>query len=680
MLGPGVIFRPGQLEAIQVITVQKGRALVVQRTGWGKSLVYFLATKLLRDQGAGPTLLISPLLALMRNQIEMADRIGIRANTINSTNRSEWKETEAILAAGTCDILLISPERLNNQHFLDQVLPSLAGRLGLFVVDEAHCISDWGHDFRPDYRRITRVLQQLPKGVPVLGTTATANNRVIADVQAQLGAELLVLRGPLSRQSLRLQNIWLPDQSARLAWLAEILPRLPGSGIVYCLTIADTQRVSRWLQLNGINAQAYHAGGDSNMDREALEQNLLNNEVKALVATVALGMGYDKPDLGFVIHFQRPGSVVAYYQQVGRAGRAVDRAYGILLSGHEDDDIQEYFIDSAFPSERIMQEILDALESAESLSFFELLSQVNIRNSMLEKALKLLEVDGAVGVDNNKGIRYFRTLNPWSPDLERVERITNLRRAELAQMQSYLNYQGCLMEYLCSALDDPAASPCGWCANCQNKGFSDQVSPLLVASAKEFLKRDELVIKPRKQWPTGLFPGTNRTIPTECRIEPGRALCDYGDSGWGPLVRNGKYRQDHFSDELVFAAKELIQNRWGPSPPPTWITAIPSRRRPRLVYDYVERLAGALNLPFYPVLNRTANAPEQKTMQNSSMQARNVHGSLSISGDIPCSPVLLVDDIVDSRWTLTLAGWLLRSNGSGPVYPFTLARAAPRKT
>ncbi len=681
MLGSQADFRPGQWEAIEIVASQRARALVVQRTGWGKSLVYFLAAKLLREHGAGPALLISPLLSLMRNQIDMAGRIGVRAITINSANREEWDAAEAALAADACDILLISPERLNNDRFLKSVLPGIAGRVGLFVVDEAHCISDWGHDFRPDYRRIVRILQNLPTGVPVLGTTATANDRVVADVQAQLGPGLTVLRGPLARATLRLQNLRLADQSERLAWLAEQLPKLPGSGIIYCLTVADTQRVAKWLQARGIRAEAYHAGDDANLDRPALEQALLNNELKALVATVALGMGFDKPDLGFVIHFQRPGSVVAYYQQVGRAGRAVDRAYGILLSGREDDEIQDYFIESAFPSSQTMREILDTLAQTDSLSLGEILDRVNVTRSMAEKALKLMEVDGAVGVEfAKKSARYFRTPNPWQPDLDRIEQVTALRRAELAQMQAYMAYTGCLMEFLARALDDPTAKPCGRCANCQGKGFRAEVSPLLVAEAVEFLKRDDLILDPRKRWPAGLFPEAKTVIPPETQNAPGRALCYYGDAGWGKLVRDGKYAHGHFSDELVQAAAELIRERWRPDPPPDWITAIPSRRHPRLVYDWAGRLAETMGLPFIPVLVRTGDALEQKTMANSAMQARNVQGTLAVGGSVRPGPVLLVDDIVDSGWTLTLAGWLLRMNGSGRVYPFVLARAAARNT
>lgn len=676
MLGPQARFRDGQWEAIEAVAVRRRRALLVQRTGWGKSLVYFLATRLLRDEGAGPTLLISPLLSLMRNQIEMAGRIGIRAHTIHSANRDEWENVEAALKEDACDILLISPERLSNERFVQSVLPDMAGRIGLFVVDEAHCISDWGHDFRPDYRRIVRILQMLPQNAPVLGTTATANNRVVEDIRAQLGPELLVLRGPLDRESLRLQVIRLANQSERLAWLVENLPKFPGSGIVYCLTVPDTERVAGWLKRKGFSAEAYHA---ESPDRPALEQAFLNNEIKTLVATVALGMGFDKPDIGYVIHFQRPGSVIAYYQQVGRAGRAVERAYGILLSGAEDDEIQDYFIESAFPSVQTMQQILAALERSKGLSVNEILAQVNVSRSMLDKALKLLEVDGAIAnAYEDRRTVYFRTPNPWRPDIERIERVTSLRRAELAEMQTYMAHTGCLMEFLLRALDDINPRPCGRCANCRGRGLPQAVSPALVIEAEHYLKGACILIQPRKMLPEGIFPDQKRKIPSELLNEVGRSLCYYGDAGWGKLVRAGKYEQGRFADELIEAAARLITVDWKPDPFPAWVTAIPSRQHPHLVPDLASRLAERLGIPFLPVLKRVSDALPQKTMQNSTMQARNVLNTLAVEGTVPLTPVLLVDDIIDSGWTLTVAGYLLRQHGAGLVYPFTLAQATAR--
>src|SRR5437867_575191 len=428
MLGPEADFRDGQWDAIDLAANRRRRVLVVQRTGWGKSIVYFLATKILRDGGAGPTLLISPLLALMRNQLLATERIGLRAAAIHSQNLDEWQQAENALRADQVDLLMVSPERLGNPEFMQRLLPLFQGHIGLFVVDEAHCISDWGHDFRPDYRRIVRVMRLLPPSVPAICTTATANNRVVQDVQQQI-PNLEVVRGPLIRPSLKLFNLRLENQAERLAWLAHFLPQLSGSGIIYTLTVQDSRRVASWLAQKGIAARAYHADLEAGERIEA-EQALLGNNLKVLVATVALGMGFDKPDLGFVIHFQRPGSVVAYYQQVGRAGRAVDSAFGILLSGREDDEISDYFIRTAFPPVEVMQDLLGVLEIRDPLTIDDIGAELNQGRNAIEKALKLLEVDGAVTHDK---LGYARTANPWRPDVERFEQVTRLRRDEVEQ-------------------------------------------------------------------------------------------------------------------------------------------------------------------------------------------------------------------------------------------------------
>lgn len=673
MLGPDATFRPGQWEAVRVLLWSPlPRLLLVQRTGWGKSLVYFVATKLLREAGKGPTLLVSPLLSLMRNQIEMAERIGIRALSVNSLNPDEWDAIEARLERDACDILLVSPERLGNERFLTGMLPAIRRGIGLLVVDEAHCISDWGHDFRPDYRRIVRIARSLPSVVPLLATTATANDRVVADVAEQLGPELVVLRGSLARPTLRLQTIRLADQADRLAWLAEHLPRLPGSGIVYCLTVADCERVSAWLSTHQLNAPAYHAdlSPEERIDRE---RRLMQNEVKALVATVALGMGFDKPDLGFVVHYQRPGSVVSYYQQIGRAGRAVDEAYAILLNGREDDEVQDYFIRTAFPSVEHLQQVLDVLEASTALTLREILSKVNLSQQRVERCLKLLEVDGAVA---RNGSRYWRTPNRWIPDVERSQRVTALRRQELDRMRAFVDSTSCLMEYVVRELDDPEAGPCERCASCAGDLVPRSVNPALVQRAVTFLKRDARPIEPRKQWPTGAIPGRSGWIAPELRNLEGRALSVYGDAGWGREVASGKYGRGHFGDDLVQAAAQLIR-RWRPAPSPAWVTAIPSLRHPTLVSDFARRLAAALGLPFRPALVKVHETLEQKTMANSAQQAANIATAFrAVQEEVLPGPVLLVDDLVDSRWTFTLCGALLREAGSGAVHPFALATAA----
>ncbi len=665
-------FRDGQEDAIRHIVDGKGRLLVVQKTGWGKSFVYFIATKLLRESGAGPALLISPLLALMRNQITAAERMGVRAATINSDNMDEWTVVEGKLAKGEIDILLISPERLANERFRTQVLAGIAAQISMLVIDEAHCISDWGHDFRPHYRLLERIVKTLPPNLRLLATTATANNRVMEDLAAVLGPKLEVSRGDLNRTSLSLQTIRLPSQAERLAWLAEQLATLQGHGIIYTLTVRDANQVAQWLKTQGFNVEAYT--GETGDRREQLEQALLNNQVKALVATTALGMGYDKPDLAFVIHYQMPGSVVAYYQQVGRAGRALDSAYGVLLSGEEESDITDWFIRSAFPTREEVADVLGALEEeSDGLSVPELLSRVNLSKGRVEKTIALLSLESPAPIAK-QGSKWQLTAATLSDAFwDRAERLTALRRDEQLQMQNYVRLPfGDHMGFLIGVLDgdpsvvtEPALPP-----------LPTTVDAELVKAAVEFLRRTSLPIEPRKKWPDGGMPhyGVKGFIAPIHQAESGRALCIWGDAGWGGLVRQGKYHDGHFSDDLVAACVKMIQE-WSPQPDPAWVTCVPSLRHPDLVPDFAQRLAAALDLPFHMVIAKTDARPEQKTMANSTQQARNIDGSLALNGQpISPGPVLLVDDMVDSRWTLTVSAWLLRKNGSGEVWPLALSQ------
>lgn len=665
-------FREGQEEAIRYIVEGRGRLLVVQKTGWGKSFVYFIATKLQREAGQGPTLLISPLLALMRNQIAAAQRMGVHAATINSDNQDEWSEVEARLGRNEIDILLISPERLANEHFRAQVLADIAAQIALLVIDEAHCISDWGHDFRPHYRLLERIVKTLPPNLRLLATTATANNRVMEDLGAVLGPKLEVLRGNLNRSSLTLQTIRLPSQAERLAWLAEQVATLAGHGIIYTLTVRDAYQVADWLKARGSNVEAYT--GETGDRREALEQALLDNQVKALVATTALGMGYDKPDLAFVIHYQTPGSVVAYYQQVGRAGRALDSAYGVLLSGEEESAITDWFIRSAFPTRQEVAAVLEALEEEPNgLSVPALLGKVNLSRGRIEKTIALLSLEAPAPIAklSNRWQLTAATLSEgfW----ERAERLTALRRHEHQQMQDYVSLPfGEHMGFLIGALDgdrslvtEPTLPP-----------LPATVDAEPVKEAVAFLRRTSLPIEPRKRWPDGGMPkyGVKGSIPVALQAQPGKALCVWGDAGWGGLVRQGKYRDGRFSDDLVLACTKMLQE-WTASPSLTWVTCIPSLRHPDLVPDFTKRLATALGLPFHAVLTRTDDRPEQKTMANSTQQARNVDGALGLNRQpVPHGPVLLVDDMVDSRWTLAVSAWLLRKNGSGEVWPMALSQ------
>ena len=676
LAGRDARFREHQLEAIRDLVDERARVLCVQRTGWGKSAVYFIATALLREEGAGPALIVSPLLALMRNQIAAAGRLGIRAHTINSTNRDEWDDVRALIAADAVDLLLISPERLNNPGFRDELLPLFAERLGLVVVDEAHCISDWGHDFRPDYRRIEEMLDRLPVGVAVLGTTATANHRVVGDVREQLGrgAPVRTYRGPLGRSSLRFEVVELPRQADRLAWLAEWLPRLPGSGIVYTLTKRDAELVAEWLAGRGIAAEAYSGEVDSER-RIVVEDRLLRNEVKAVVATSALGMGYDKPDLGFVVHYQAPGSVVAYYQQVGRAGRAVEHADVVLLRGAEDRRIQDFFIAQAFPRRELVDRVLACLHEAgeDGASVARLTAEVNLGRGRIEAMLKVLDVEGAVA---RAGSRWtVRADGQWRYDAERYAHITALRRREQEAMAAFGADGRCLMRALQEELDDPGPEDCGRCAVCTAPRFDGGPDPAAVREATLLLRSRPLVLEVKKMAPGE--DGTMRKLGDDVRAEEGRALARLGDGGWDPAVREG-LRGGRFGEELVEAAAALMRE-W--RPPVAWVTAVPARRLtadgapPDVVSDFARRLAGAAGLPFVPLLQRAADRPPQREMENSVQQVANVRGAFSLTAAPPPGPGLLVDDVRFSGWTLAMVAGQLRRRGAAAVYPLALSTA-----
>ena len=679
-LGSGQVhasFREGQEEAIQQMIDGDHRLLVVQKTGWGKSFVYFISTKILREAGCGPALLVSPLLALMRNQIAAAERMGVRAATINSDNIAKWTEVEAKIKQNEIDILLISPERLANERFRTEILGGLSLHVSLVVVDEAHCISDWGHDFRPHYRLLERFIRNMPSNIKLLATTATANNRVVEDLENVLGPNLRISRGDLNRPSLTLQTIRLESKAERLAWLSHQLSALAGHGIIYTLTVRDANQVANWLNSQGFDVEAYT--GESGSRRPELEQALSENRIKALVATTALGMGYDKPDLSFVIHYQMPSSVVAYYQQVGRAGRALNAAYGILLSGKEEDDIANWFIKSAFPTNEEVKEVVAQLEAHPTgLSVPQLLKEVNLSQGRVEKTLSLLALESPPPITKS-GRHWQKTEVALSEDFwERAERLTTLRRREQQRMREYVHLPfGQHMSFLISELDgDPSDV-----ITSSLQALSEDYPNDKLREANIFLKRYHLPINPRKQWPNGGLKHSNNhgKIAKSHQANSGKVLSLLGDAGLGNLVNVGKNQQQYFSNELIDACVVMFKE-WGPQPAPTWVTCVPSLRNPTLVPDFAKRLAQALNLSFRVAIEKTDSRPEQNKFNNSFQQARNVDGSLApIRDQILSSPVLLVDDVILSGWTLTISSWLLRKNGSGEVWPLALAQGRPNE-
>ena len=675
-------LRDDQWTAIEALVAGRRRALVVQRTGWGKSAVYFVATALLREQGAGPTVIISPLLSLMRNQIAAARRAGIVAVTINSANMQDWAQVHEQVRSGAVDVLLVSPERLNNPGFRDEVLPALAASAGLVVIDEAHCISDWGHDFRPDYRRIRTLLTDLPSGIPVLATTATANARVTSDVAEQLQVAdtqpVLVLRGTLDRESLHLGVIGLPDQPSRLAWLAQHLPELPGSGIIYCLTVAATEQVANFLRANGFQVAAY-SGQTEQSDRLQAEEDLLNNKVKALVATSALGMGFDKPDLGFVVHLGAPASAISYYQQVGRAGRGVENATVVLLPGREDKDIWNYFGSLGFPAESDVRETLAELSAAgRPMSLPALEPRVQLRRSRLESMLKVLDVDGAV---HRVQGGWTATGQPWNYDADRYARVAETRRTEEQAMIGYQETTGCRMNYLRAQLDDdPGSRGCGRCDNCGGLMLGADADSSVVEDARARLSVPGVPVDPRGQWPTGMASAgvsLSGRIPVVERAEQGRAVGRLDGIGWGSALRDA-LRADTPDGEtpipLRHAAVQVL-DAWPEAAGVDGVVYLESVTRRQLTEHLATGMARYRKVPVLARFELTSDGPPPPSAVNSAQRLKGVLGRhrLSDPDAIAGRRVLLVDDRTDSGWTLAVAARELRMAGAAAVFPLVLA-------
>ncbi|MDF2733316.1 MAG: ATP-dependent helicase, RecQ family [Desertimonas sp.] len=666
MAGPGAEPRPDQRVAVRALVDDRARVLVVQATGWGKSAVYWAATRALRAAGGGYSIVVSPLLALMRDQIAAAGRAGLAAATVNSTNVEEWSDVLDGVRGGSVDVLLISPERLANPRFAAQ-LPALLAGCGLLVIDEAHCVSDWGFDFRPDYQRLTQTLLALAPGTPVLATTATANARVTEDVATQLGDDTVTLRGSLARTSLRLAVVPRLDGVQRAAWVADALGRLPGSGIVYVLTVAETDRVAGLLTDRGYDVAAYSSAVGT-AEREALEDRLRRNEIKALVATSALGMGFDKPDLAFCIHVGSPASPVAYYQQVGRAGRALDDAVAVLLPSAGDERVWEYFATSGIPVPEHVDAVLGALAGGAS-SAPTIEAATKLRRGRVEALLKILAVDGVVarGVDG-----WAATGTPWSYDAAKWQALRGVREAEADLMRHYAAGDGCLMQFLQQALDDPSPSPCGRCSVCTGElpypGAS--AADASAEATLHYLRTLDVELEPRKLWPSGLADRKGKIAGGGV----GRALAFADDAAWSDAIDALGDGDGPVSAEIADAMVAVL-SRWRRSwERPVVVVPMPSRRRPRLIRSLAEHIATVGKLPLVDALE--VDGPPAPSDVASAARASALLRSMRVADGarLPPGPALLVDDTYRSGWTATVAAALLADAGATSVLPLVIHR------
>lgn len=667
LAGPGAVPRADQVEAVHAIIQPAARVLVVQATGWGKSAVYWAATSALRAAGAGPTLVVSPLLALMRDQVTAATNAGLRAATVNSTNLDEWDPVFDALDHDRLDVLLVSPERLGNPRFAAR-LDELMARVGLVVIDEAHCISDWGFDFRPDYQRLARALLSTPTA-SVLATTATANQRVTADVEAQLGDATVTFRGTLARTSLQLSVVPGLTPLERYAWVADALDTLPGSGIVYVLTVAEADRLAGFLQSCGHDVRAYTGQMDPDA-RVEVEELLRANRVKAVVATSALGMGYDKPDLGFCLHVGSPSTPVAYYQQIGRAGRAVARADAVLLSAQADERIWEYFATASIPDPDDVAKTLRGLDHGPR-SVVELDSLTGVRRGRLETLLKILAIDGVVAKDGSKwaatGTRYVHDTAKW-------QALATSRRAEADLMRHYAHGEGCLMAYLQQALDDPSPAPCGRCSVCTGQLPSPGARPSdeRLRAARDHLQGVDVVIEPRKRWPGGVA----RTGRIHGLAE-GRAVAYADDAGWSDeLLALQRTGYGTIPPGLLAGAVETLR-RWSrvwPERPVAVVAAPAFSVEMRANRSLAEHLAAVGKLPVLDVFSWSGG--EVPTDASSAPVVAHLEQAIQLDGSVPVphGPVLLCATTMRTGWSLAVSAALLHEAGCTAAMPIVVHR------
>lgn len=663
LFGENATFREGQYEAIEA-TMTKKRTLVVQRTGWGKSLVYFACTKMMREKGHGVTFVVSPLLVLMKNQLEAAQRLGLKCDSLNSDTSDRREQIIDSLKKNELDLVLITPETLFSPD-IQKEIKSI--KIGLMVIDEAHCISDWGHDFRLEYGRLREVIKYLPSSVPLLATTATANNRVVSDLERQLGDNVFVSRGPLTRDSLSIQVLHMPSRVERYAWILENISKLEGNGIIYCLTQRDCDYLADFLTQNGISALAYYSSETRAEENKIAEEKFKNNEIKAIVATIKLGMGYDKGDIAFVIHYQMPSNIVSYYQQIGRAGRSIDRAYTFLMCGREDMDIINYFISTAFPTQDEADRIIDFILENDGARLYQIESELNIRSNRLKKAIAFLLNDGYIMKDR---ATYYLTPKPYFYDKEHYDAITEIRKREAKQMLDLTKTSECYSKYIVNCLDDNTQSVCGRCSNCiGHQIISENVSIKYKDIASEYINKMITVIEPRKRW---VLSEATEPKMLEFVNKEGLCVAKYGEVGYGELVKNGKQsKEQRFCWELVGKATQVLKNVISENGI-EYITCVPSNRSD-IVLDFTKRLADSCKLTFVELLEKN-DAPPQREMENSAFQCANAFKSFKLKGNTaPPKKVILVDDVVDSRWTLTVCGHRIMEAGCEEVYPFALA-------
>lgn len=653
-------FHPEQRSIIEHL-VQGKRVLAIQRTGWGKSLCYQLTSFYYPHM----TLVFSPLKALMRDQCQRCNEIYHIPSALVSSDFSPEENDETLKKAteGKIKILYIAPERLDNPSWQTYVLQM---NISMVIVDEAHCISTWGHDFRPHYRRIVTLLSGLPDNVPVLALTATANRRVEQDIKQQVGINAIVKRGSMLRPNLHLNVIHCDGDREKLAYLAVHIPRWRGSGIIYTGTQNSAEMVAAFLQQQGVKAEYYHAGREDS-ERQLIEQGLMTNQYKVICSTNALGMGIDKPDIRFVVHYHIPASPIHYYQEIGRSGRDGKDSICVLLYDAEDLNIQHHFIQGAKPSGQQYEKVLTLIRSdPQGWRLNDLLLDTGFSRNALQNILVDLEDQGLLQRMKLDGkTTLYRSGNLGEIDVTLYESVRVQKELELADMEKYAQKDDCLMDYLASYLGDNSGTCCGTCGNCNPQSWISLPIPQSIsANVVNFLER---IFLPR------IGKRGNIKQPVH---EAGWALSYHGNTRIGKLVRASKYEgAGPFAEELVDRAVEVIRTRY-PVVELEAVISIPPTKSGNLVEDFARRVAGKLGLPYMSVLIKQRTTQEQKVCTNALQKKKNVKGAFVISdfSQMMGRTFLMIDDIYDSGYMLREVGVTLMQAGARAVYPLTITR------
>ena len=631
------------------------RVLFIEKTGFGKSLCFqFPATQL-----DGVTIVFSPLIALMRDQVRSMQDKGIRAAAINSNQEDDENATIITNAQNNqLDILYIAPERMENAAWITAAREM---KIAMVVIDEAHCISMWGQSFRPNYRRIVNLVRLLPRNFPVLATTATATPRVQEDIIEQVGTDLIPIRGQLMRSNIRLFVVHVESEDEKFFWLAEYLPKLKKTGIVYTGTQANTDIFSNWLQFLKFNSAAYSGRLDAE-SRMRIETDFINNKYDCVVSTNALGMGIDKPDIRFIIHTQVPQSPIHYYQEIGRAGRDGQEAFAILLyNAKEDRELPQSFVDGSKPPIKMYNKVIEVTKR-ELLGLNDIIRRTNLKKTHVEIILSDLMDQGIINqqiIRNSK--KYF--FNPDAPalDLTAFETLRNAQNQELERMLEYTGISSCRMQYLCNYLGDERQGACGVCDNDARQHMRVVATEAMKQQLQEFRET--------------FFP-VLEVETTKSKIVNGVAASYYGVSNVGAALRHSKYEGGgDFPDWLLRLTLKAFRKYYG-NTKFDLILYVPPTESGDLVKNFAEKISRTLGIPISHKLVKTAETSPQKVFQSGISKKDNVHGKFAYQtpAEIAGKSILLIDDIFDSGYTIKEIGQYLTNIGAATIAPLVIAR------